>query len=519
MLSTELRPHQERAISMLRQTWREHRTHILQAPTGAGKTVIAAHIIDGFVTRGMRVLFIVPLTVLIEQTAASFVKQGLPPAGIIWRDHAGLDYSKLIQIASIDTLENRDMPDYDCIIYDEAHSRRRWFLEHIQNSEKPVIGLSATPMAPWMGNYYTNFIKVATTRELIDQGYLTDFEIYAPHAPDLSAVKSRKSAEFGSDYIESQVAEIMQDHTLVADIVSTWLQIGENEPTLVFCVNVAHANQVANEFVSAGVEAEVITAKTQMSDRQEIFKRFTLGITRVICNVATLVAGLDLDVRCIVYARPTKSEIRYIQCIGRGLRTADGKERCLILDHSGTVHRLGYPDSIEYDSLVSDSDGMDTNDRIIKEIERIEKLPKECPSCKFMKPAGMHECSKCGFMPRMGEDVDVDRTRELVALNKKLDKPVTKEDKQRFYSELLGYYFEKLRDGKGWKKGWVANQYRAKFGVWPNGLKEFATDPTKETRNYIMSQNIRRAKRKPPSKPVSKEEGAAHFQKIREILE
>lgn len=323
MLNTQLRPHQSRAISMLRQSWKEHRTHIIQAPTGSGKTVIAAHIINGFVSRGMRVLFIVPLTVLIEQTEKSFMNQGLPQPGIIWRDHPGLDYSKLIQIASIDTLENRTMPDYDCIVYDEAHCRRRWFLEHITESDKPIIGLSATPLAPWMGNYYKNFIKVATTRELIDKGYLSEFEIYAPHTPDLSSVKSRKSEEFGEDYVEAQVAKIMQDHTLVADIVSTWLRIGENEPTLAFCVNVAHANQVANEFVSAGVEAEVISAKTPMIARSEIFKRFSMGITRVICNVATLVAGLDLDVRCLIYARPTKSEIRYIQCIGRSIRTPD----------------------------------------------------------------------------------------------------------------------------------------------------------------------------------------------------
>jgi superfamily II DNA or RNA helicase len=514
-LTTELRPHQDRAIAMLRQSWKGHRTHILQAPTGAGKTVIAAHIIKGFVNRGMRVLFIVPLTVLIEQTAESFYKQGLPKAGIIWRQHPDLDYSKLIQIASIDTLENRTMPEYDCIIYDEAHSRRRWFLEHIEESEKPIIGLSATPMAAWMGNYYTNFVKVATTRELIDQGFLTDFEIYAPHTPDLSEVKSRKSAEYGVDYVEAQVAEVMQGHDLVADIVSTWLQLGENEPTIAFCVNVAHANQVANEFESAGVNAEVITAKTLMDERQRIFKRFTMGVTKVICNVATLVAGLDLDVRCIIYARPTKSEIRYIQCIGRGLRTAEGKERCLILDHSGTVHRLGYPDSIEYDSLLSESDGMDKAERIEKEIEKLEKLPKECPGCHFMKPAGMHECSKCGFVPRSGQDVETDRTRELVALKKKVEQKITGEDKQKFYSELRGYWEEKRRDGKQWSEGWIAHKFRQKYDHWPSkNMVKISLDPSKETKNYIISQNIRNAKRKPVDTAAAK----VHLDSIRESL-
>ncbi|WP_422824136.1 DEAD/DEAH box helicase, partial [Xenorhabdus entomophaga] len=73
-------------------------------------------------------------------------------------------------------------------------------------------------------------------------------------------------------------------------------------------------------------------------DRQIIIHRFEQGATKVIVNVGTLIAGFDSDVRCIIYARPTKSEIRWTQCLGRGLRTAPGKEACLIFDHSGTVH-------------------------------------------------------------------------------------------------------------------------------------------------------------------------------------
>jgi superfamily II DNA or RNA helicase len=86
--------------------------------------------------------------------------------------------------------------------------------------------------------------------------------------------------------------------------------------------------------------------------------RFETGATKIIVSVGVLVAGFDSDVRCIIYARPTKSEIRWLQALGRGLRTAPGKDACLIFDHSGTVHRLGFPDSIEYDDLPSKNDGM-----------------------------------------------------------------------------------------------------------------------------------------------------------------
>jgi len=496
MFKLKLRPIQELVLQELRDNWRTSRTHLIYLNVGGGKTAIAAKITHGFIERGLRVLFLAPYTTLVMQTATRFMEYGLPKPGIIWQNHEWTDPSKLVQIGSVDTLIRRDFPKIDLLIVDECHIRRSKLLEIIENADFPVIGLSGTPFTKWLGTYYENLVKVTTMREMIDQGYLSEFEIYAPYTPDLSGVKISNTAGFGSDYVEEQVAEIMGGYDVVADITSTWLQHGENEPTIAFCVNVKHANLVANDFSRAGVECEVMTAKTPKDERTAIIKRFEMGITRIICNVGVLVAGFDSDVRCIIYARPTKSEIRWIQCLGRGLRTAPGKTRCLIFDHSGSVHRLGYPDSIEKDSLASSSDGMEKAERIIKEIERIEKLPKECPSCKFMKPAGMHECSKCGFVPRMGEDVDVDRTRELVALNKKLEKPVTQADKQRFYSELIGFWNEKRRDGKNWKTGWYSHMYKAKFGAYPRSLTEISLDPSKETRNFITSQFIRNAKRR-----------------------
>ncbi|EOZ0566576.1 DEAD/DEAH box helicase, partial [Yersinia enterocolitica] len=125
-------------------------------------------------------------------------------------------------------------------------------------------------------------------------------------------------------------------------------QNGRDLPTVAFCVNVAHANYVTIQFNKVGINAEVMVAETPHEERQLIIHRFEMGATKIIVSVGVLVAGFDSDVRCVIYARPTKSEIRWLQSLGRGLRTAQGKESCLIFDHSGTVHRLGFPDSIEY---------------------------------------------------------------------------------------------------------------------------------------------------------------------------
>ncbi|WP_340619117.1 DEAD/DEAH box helicase, partial [Xenorhabdus entomophaga] len=168
----------------------------------------------------------------------------------------------------------------------------------IRDSDIPVVGLSGTPFAPFLGTYYEKLIKPTTMKELIQRGDLSKYEFYAPMKPDLSGVKSSNNAEYGSDYKEDEIAEIMCGADLVGDIVSNWLANGNNQPTICFCVTVSHANFVTVEFNRARVNAEIITAQTPHEDRQIIIHRFEQGATKVIVNVGTLIAGFDSDVRC-----------------------------------------------------------------------------------------------------------------------------------------------------------------------------------------------------------------------------
>ncbi|HGN1742368.1 TPA: DEAD/DEAH box helicase, partial [Providencia stuartii] len=347
---------QERGLAMLRQNWKQNRTFMIYSPTGSGKTGLAAFITNGYIKRNMRVMFCAPYTNLIAQTAERFQEYGIPleEIGFVWANHPNYDPTKLIQIASADTVIRREFPDnIDLLIIDEAHLRRKKILEVIRDTDLKVIGLSGTPFSPFLGEYYERLIKPTTMKELIQRGDLSKYEFYAPTKPDLSKVKSVRSEEFGSDYKEAEIAEIMSGADLVGDVVDNWLANGENLPTICFCVTVSHANYVTVAFNRSGVNAEVITADTPHDERRVIIHRFEQGATKIIVNVGTLVAGFDSDVRCIIYARPTKSEIRWVQALGRGLRKAPGKDKCLIFDHSGTVHRLGFPDDIEYDELPS----------------------------------------------------------------------------------------------------------------------------------------------------------------------
>ena len=318
----DLRPPQQKAVNMLRSVWKTHRTHMLYAPVAFGKTAFAAYLTKSFVERGKRVLFIAPYTILINQTIERFSQYGLPAASVIWCDHPDYDKNALIQIASADTLIRRDFPDVDLVIVDEAHLRRKKLLTIQAESKAHWVGLSGTPFSPWLGTYYGSLIKPCTMRELIDAGYLSDYEFYAPSKPDLKGVKSSNTA-YGQDYKEQEVAEIMGEYKLVGDIVQNWIENGKNLPTIAFCCNVKHAHQISKEFNIAGVASEVMTAETPQHERDAIIRRFEEGITKIICNVGVLVAGFDSDVRCIIYARPTKSEMRWVQTVGRSLRAVD----------------------------------------------------------------------------------------------------------------------------------------------------------------------------------------------------
>jgi DNA repair protein RadD len=181
----------------------------------------------------------------------------------------------------------------------------------------------------------------------------------------------------------------------------------------------------------------------------------------------------------------------FVQMIGRGLRTAEGKKDCLILDHSDTHLRLGFVTDIHHEKL-DDGKKKETS-----ATERKEPLPKECGKCGILKPAKVHKCPACGFKPEMQSQIehvegDLAEMSSSERRKAKLNRETSLDSKEQFLGELVSYAKE-----HGYKSGWAANQYREKFGVWPNrvqpadvGIIGFATQ------DWIRSKQIRYAKSK-----------------------
>ena len=475
-----LRPDQETALDLLRKAVAAGKRRIvMQAPTGWGKTMLAAAIADSALARNRRVIFTVPAITLVDQTVDAFHAEGITDVGVLQGIHPMTDTSRSVQIASIQTLQRRKIPPADVVIIDEAHKLFRFYSKWMRDPawlDVPFVGLSATPWSKGLGKFYEELIVASTTKDLIAAGILSPFRVFAPSHPDLSQVRT-----VAGDYHEGDLSKAMDQPDLVADVVTTWLERGEDRPTFVFAVDRAHAKTLQRQFQAAGVATEYIDAYTPRQEREIIRMKFQHGLAKVVVNIGCLTTGVDWDVRCIALVRPTKSEILFVQMIGRGLRTAEGKADCLILDHSDTHLRLGFVDDIHHERL---DDGQE---RISAKREKGEPLPHACPKCAFLKPPKVHICPSCGFAPEQRSEI-TPADGELIEIT--APRPATFAERQAWYSGLLW-----IARVKGYRDGWAAHKYRERFGCWPEPqLLKQPAEPSAAICNWVRSRQIAYAK-------------------------
>jgi superfamily II DNA or RNA helicase len=484
-----LRPYQANAVQNLRLALAGGVTRqMLCSPTGSGKTEIGMAIVKGARLKHKRVAFLCNRVHLVEQTSRRFTRSGIAH-GIIQGENTTRLYENVL-VVSIQTAARRGLPEVDLIIIDEAHAvaGSKDYRAVMAAAKCPVIGLSATPYAKGLGKHYDELggalfeqlVIAATIPELIADGYLVDCDVYAPSEPDMAGIKQSRNSFGDLDYTDADVGRATDKPELIGDIVTHWLKLAPGTPTVCFACNIAHSKHIVERFLAAGVPAEHIDCYTDDVERQAILRRIETGETLVVSNVGILAEGWDFPAcRTLILARPTKSLIRYIQMAGRVLRPHESKVRALILDHSGTVSRLGFPTEefpLELDDGTPRAAG--------ETREREAVLPKACPSCSYVKT--VHKCPVCGFAAERKANVDV-KAGDLVPLAKK--PKVSKIDKQAFYSQLLA-----IAESKGYRDGWISHKYREYFGVWPRGLVDAAMEPTQEVRNFLKHLQIRSAK-------------------------
>lgn len=467
-----LRPYQLEAVERVRECVRKGQTrNVVCAPTGSGKTILAAHITQSALERGKRVLFVAHRRELIRQPFCRFVASGIDPrhigvimAGVgsgplslfaasddasMWAGYARRRPPAPVQIASIQTLARRQRPPADLIIIDEAHrTLSKSYLDLLADYPSAVVlGLTATPTRTdkrGLGEVYQGLVVVAQYRELVELGALVAPRVWTvPRLPDVSAVKTK-----GEDYDPRELDLAVNKSELIGDIVEHWQRHGNGAPTFAFAVSVAHSRRIAAAFLEAGIPAAHVDGETPVAERDAVFARLSRGELRVVSNCDVTTEGTDVPaVKTIVVARPTKSLRVWLQQAGRGSRPHESGLPFVILDHAGCALEHGLPQEDRQWSLEPPKK------------RKLGKPPtKLCPECYCIVPAATPVCPECGFAFPPAERSELEeREGELVEFT---------QDAQ--YAVILReWYRHNKRRSVPLKPGWCFFRYREKFGKNP----------------------------------------------------
>jgi DNA repair protein RadD len=388
-------PHQSTTHDKLREGGKAgHRVQMVMSPTGSGKTVMGLNIIYQTLIKGNRCLFICDRKSLINQTSEVADKLGLSAHGIIQAGNPRTNLKMPFQIASVQTLQRRGIPDdFDVIVVDEAHTFYGKIIEHISTCKGRVIGLSATPFTDGLGKVYTNLVNACSMDELTKSGVLVPMRIFSCTKVDMVGAATA-GGEWTDKAAETRGMEI------VGNVVEEWVKLAHTRKTIVFGPTIAHCREMSKKFNEAGYRAEVFCADTEDADREIILKEFNKPDSeiRLLVSVEALAKGFDVpDVECVCDVRPLRKSLSTaIQMWGRGLRSSPktGKTDCYLLDFSGNIIRFADDYS---DIFFNGLDALDAGEELDKAIRRDDekKEPAKCPKCGFT-PCGK-KCVSCGF--------------------------------------------------------------------------------------------------------------------------
>jgi DNA repair protein RadD len=412
---TPLRPYQSDLVGRINDELRYFsKAPLVVLPTGGGKTFIAAQVTLDHVSEGKSVWFIAHRQELIAQASRAFsafgIRHGILKAG------TPADVSQRVQIASVQTLVRRlddGYPPPDLIITDECHhatakSYTRIFATYPNAS---LLGVTATPCrmnGAGLGDVFDSIILGPTNQWLTDNGFLSPARYYAPpQKADISKVHTR-----AGDYVTSELEEIMDDGEITGDAVAHYRRLCDGVPMLVFCVSVAHAHHVAEEYRAAGYRAAAVDGKLSDEDRADRIGGLGTGKYQVITSCDLIGEGLDVPVvSAVQLLRPTQSPALHLQQIGRGLRPAAGKSELIVLDHVGNTRKHGFASTEREWTL----EGKKKSDalpavRTCSLCYSVHRTAKTCPYCGFEYPVVSRELTAKKIVD--GELVEVVQTKE-----------------------------------------------------------------------------------------------------------
>ncbi len=394
----QLFPDQEKFLDDIRLSIRSGKRAILcVAPTGFGKSVVAANMIAGAAKRGHNTIFTVHRRILLPQMAGTIGRFGVPYSYIA----AGMPHNRFAKchIASIDTLKNRKEKFAPKILFcDEAHFSLSggWLdvLEYYKDAGTIIISLTATPWrADGLGFivFYDDMVEAPQLSWLIENKRLSTYKMYAPSTIDVSGLSVR-GGEFARDELEDRARKA----TITGNLIEHYRKYCPGARAIGFGASVKHSKELAQQFCAAGIRAAHIDAETPDDERSRIIADFADGIILILFNCFIFAEGFDLaaqagrdvTIEALLDASPTLSLSRQLQKWGRVLRYKDYP--AVIIDAAGNYGRHGFPDdhrewTLEAREKKTRGDAKESMD------------VKQCPTCYHVhKPSP--SCPDCGYV-------------------------------------------------------------------------------------------------------------------------
>lgn len=388
-----LRDYQQDAVNSLFAYFKQNRetgNPLVVAPTGSGKSHVIAGFIEQVLQRKPHVRFLVCAhrQELIEQNSSKlnpFVPQGIYSAGLRSKAIAQVTFATIGSVYR----RAREFAGTQILIIDEAHlvpnKGAGMYLTLIKQLGCRVVGLTATPYRLDSGhlvnthdeaNIFTDIVHDIDMTMLIDRGVLAPIVTKCPSESVNTEQIHIKRGEF--DKTESQDFFMAVIEEQAAEIIRRGR---DRRSWLIFCSGVTHSEKMAEILNANGVPAMSVTGDT--ADRSIALSRFKSGEVRALTNCDVLTTGFDAPCTdLLALLRPTQSTGLYVQMVGRGMRPAEGKENCLLLDFGGNVERHGPIDDVRPASYKERDDDL--------------QLVRICKVCRGANNIRAEFCSQCG---------------------------------------------------------------------------------------------------------------------------
>lgn len=432
-----LRSYQNRVVTKAAKALKKHGNTMIQAATGAGKTIMLAALANE--VKG-KTLILQHRQELVQQNSAKFLKiNNNWPISFFTADQKS--FSGQAVFAMQQTLcRNLDhLPKFDHVIVDETHHIVAPTYQNIidtcldRNPDMKLSGFTATPERgdkKSLRKYFSNVAETVTIRELVGLGFLVPpkaFVVNVGTQEKLSQIKNPSA--FGD---QSEVARVLDTPIINQEVVRHWREKAGDRKTIIFCATVQHALDVADAFKNSGVESGVVTGDMTDGERKVVLMRFDKGSMQVLVNVAVLTEGYDSQpVSCVILLRQCSEKGPMVQMAGRGLRVVDPelypgviKKDCIILDFGTSLLTHGNLD--QADGLHVEQEGSgEAPTKVCPELYEAGmnyRFPDKngAGGCGAEVPAGCKVCPLCGFfferIDEMEQVTEVDLT-EMDILN------------------------------------------------------------------------------------------------------